>query len=80
MACSANILGFEIGRDERVVGDGALAPLGHFVEQYADVGERVGLEELEGDGVVGEEAEAEEEHVEGGEERQRGGGTEEGEE
>lgn len=40
----------------------------------------VGLEEREGDGVVGEEAEAQEECVEGGVEPGRGGGAEEGEE
>lgn len=65
MACGENILGFHISSDECVVGDGALSLQGHFVEQDSCVGQRIGLEEREGDGVVGEEAEAEEEAMEG---------------
>lgn len=65
MACSENILGFHIVGDECVVGDGALSLLRHFVKQDSYVGQTIWPEEGEGDGVVGEEAEAEEEAMEG---------------
>jgi len=80
LACGADVPGLEARRDEGVVGDGALVLLRHIVEQGAGVRQRVGLKEGEGDGVVREEAEAEEERVQRGEERQGGGATEEGQE